>query len=87
MKNKVLIRLIVPENDNTYDIFIPVNEFVWKIKKMIIKCINDLGGSLDQNKEYLLINKVTNQTYQNNEIVINTDIRNTTELVLITKKF
>ena len=87
MKNKVLIRLFVPENDNYYDIFIPVNEFVWKIKKMIIRCINDLNGALNQNKEYVLINKNTNIIYQNNEIIIESDIRNATELILISKKY
>ena len=40
MNNKVLIKLIVPEIDKTFDVFIPVNEIVWKIKKMLIKSIN-----------------------------------------------
>ena len=33
MNNKILIKLIVPDLDNTYDIFIPVNELVWRVKK------------------------------------------------------
>ena len=31
MKNKVLIKLIVPELDTTFDVFVPVNEIMWKI--------------------------------------------------------
>lgn len=84
MKNKVLIRLIVPELDNTFDIFIPVNEVIWKIKKLIVKSISDLTGTpLDTNVEYILLNKDNCKLYSNNEIVINTDIRNATELILI----
>lgn len=86
MNNKVLIKLIVPEIDDDFDIFIPVNEVIWKIKKMLVKCINDLDGvNLDMNKDYLLIKKDNNRVYNNNEIVIDTDIRNTSELLFISK--
>ncbi len=86
MNNKVLIKLIVPEIDDDFDIFIPVNEVIWRIKKMLVKCINDLDGvNLDMNKDYLLIKKDNNRVYNNNEIVIDTDIRNTSELLFISK--
>ena len=59
MKNKVLIKLIVPEIDNVFDLFIPTNELIWKIKKLVIKSINDLiGDSLNMNANYILINKL-----------------------------
>ena len=32
MKNKVLVKLYVPELDYSTDIFLPVNEAIWKIK-------------------------------------------------------
>ena len=69
--NKVLIKLIVPELDNTFDIFIPVNEIIWKVKKLIIKSIYDLtGGALEVNREYTLINKLNSMEYDNNAIII-----------------
>ena len=87
MKNKVLIKLIVPELDNSFDLFIPTNELTWKVKKLIAKCVSDLtGGALDFNKEYLLINQLTGQIYLNNITIYNTDIRNATEIILISKK-
>ena len=83
MENKVLIKLIMLDMDESFDIFIPENEIIWKIKKLIIKSISDINNiSLDINNEYLLINKETSKIYDNNEIVINTDIRNGTELIL-----
>ena len=58
MKNKVLIKLIVPELDETFDIFIPVNELVWKIKRLILKAISDLSNvNIDSNVDYILLNK------------------------------
>lgn len=84
MENKVLIRLIVPEIDVCYDVFIPVNEVIWKIKKLFIKSISDIVGvSIDINSEYSLINKNNSKVYGNNDVVINTDIRNGTELLFV----
>jgi len=87
MQNKVLIKLIVPELDDNFDIFIPVNEVVWKIKKLIVKSISDLTNiPLDINGSYLLINKDNCKIYTNNEIIVNTDIRNSSEMILISKQ-
>lgn len=87
MKNKVLVKLIVPEIDYSFDVFLPVNEIVWKIKRMLVKSINDLNyNCLDMEKRYVLLNKETNEIYYNNDIIINTNIRNATELVLIQEK-
>ena len=83
MKNKVLVKLIVVELSETYDVFIPVNEVIWKIKKLFLKSISDLSNlSLLGKNECILINKETSRIYNDNEIIINTDIRNGTELVL-----
>ncbi len=86
MKNKVLIHIIVPELDDDFDVFIPVNELIWKIEKLLLKSIGDLSNvPINENITYLLINKDTNRIYDNNEQVINTDIRNGSEILLISK--
>lgn len=86
MKNKVLIKLIIPGLATTFDVFIPVNELVWKVEKLIIKAISDLSNiRLDLNREYILLNKDNSRVYNNNEIILDTDIRNSSELILISK--
>lgn len=76
----------MPELDEKFDIFIPVNELIWRIKKIIIKSISDINAvSLDMNQEYVFINKDTSKIYNNNEIVRETDIRNGTELIFVKK--
>lgn len=85
VNNKVLIKLTVPEIDETFDIFIPVNEVTWKIKKMLIKSVNDMTGSnFNLNNKILLIRKDSGRIYGNNEIIIDSDIRNACELLLLT---
>jgi uncharacterized ubiquitin-like protein YukD len=83
MENKVLIKLLIPEINNSYDLFIPVNEIIWKVIKLIIKAVSDLSGALDAEKDYILINKDTGKIYRNNEIIIETEIRYGTELILL----
>jgi len=83
MKNKVLIKLILPEFDIEYDVFIPVNELMWKIKILLIAALEDIFKISLSQKEFYVINKENCKIYDNNEIVINTDIRNGTELILI----
>lgn len=84
MENKVLVKLIIPSLDVNYDIFLPVNEVIWRLKKLIFKSVLDLSNiDLDDNLDFVLINKDNGKIYSNNDILINTDIRNGTELVLI----
>lgn len=87
MNNKVLIKLIIPEIDESFDIFIPINEILWKVKKMIVKSAGDLIlKSLDTNKNYILINKNTLEIYPNNIQIAKTDIENGTEIILLSVK-
>ncbi len=87
MNDKVLIKLDVFGLDETYDVFIPVNQLVWKIKAMLAKCVSDLEYiNFNPNEDYIIINKKTGLIYNNNEVIINTDIRNGTELLLMARK-
>ena len=86
MENKVLIKLLFPELEKNYDIYIPVNEVVWKIKVLLLKCISDLSDIKLNENEYIMLNSETGNIYKNNDIVINTDIRNGSEIILISKE-
>lgn len=87
MNNKVLIKLLIPEIDESFDIFIPINEILWKVKKMLVKSAGDLTlKSLDTNKNYILINKNTLEIYPNNIQIAKTDIENGTEIILLSVK-
>lgn len=84
MKNKVLVKIIVPEIDLSFDVFIPINEIMWKVKKMIIKTVSDIVNvNFDLNKKYVIAGN-NGKIYKNNELIIDTDIRNASELLLYT---
>lgn len=83
MNDKIIVKISVPELDSTYDVFISPNEIIWKISKMITKIVFDLSEiKVNLRSNYILINKNSGKIYNNNEIIIDTDIRNGTELIL-----
>ena len=84
MMNKVLIKLYVPTLGENYDIYIQVNEMVWKVNRLIVKLISDMSNdNFSIDKDYALINIDTGMIYNNNDIIINTDIRNASRLLLV----
>ena len=84
MSNKVLIKLYVPTLGETFDIFIPVNEMIWRVNRLIVKLVSDMSeGSFILDKDYAMINMDTGKIYDNNDIIINTDIRNATRILLV----
>lgn len=84
MKNKVLVRLIVPELNQSFDVFVPINEVIWRLKILLLRSVSDLSSfSLPEEMEYTLLNKDNGRVYRNNELVLDTDIRNGTELFLV----
>ena len=81
--NKVLVNVFVPMIGKKYEIFIPVNEYMWKINKLIVKSISDLSDCVFPiNKDYFIINIDNGRIYNNNDIIISTDIRNNANLIL-----
>ena len=87
MNNKVLVKLLVPELNSSFDIFLPVNELIWKIKKMLVKSISDLTNiKLNSKIDYVLINAISGTCYSDNITIRTTDIRNASILILGTYK-
>ena len=83
-KDKVLIRLEIPELNKIYYIYISSNELVWKTNKLILKVISELNDNLvNPNDNYILLNKNSNTIYNNNIFIKDTDIINGSELVLL----
>lgn len=83
MKNKVLITIVIPTLMETYDIYIPVNERIIKIKELLIDSISDFTEDrFDKSKKYNLINAKSGIIYTNNQIVRDTDIINSTRIII-----
>ena len=84
MKNKVLVELIVPTIESSFDIYLPINKRIGNIITLLNKTVAEFSeGCYEGNKNTALYNRETNEKYDVNALLYNTDIRNGTTLILL----
>jgi hypothetical protein len=87
MDNKVLVKLLVPEIEKEYDIFLPVNRKIGNIIIMLNKAVNELSkGEYPIADNDGLYNADTKELYEADKQLIKTNIRNGTKLVLLSSQ-
>ena len=74
--NKVLINLIVCSMGKNYDLYIPINEKVGNITKLLNNTL------FYDSKNNTFINALTGEVYDNNTLVRDTDIKNESKIIL-----
>jgi hypothetical protein len=79
-ENKVLVSIYIVSLSKNFEIFIPINEKVGNIAKLLS---NTLIDSIDLSRNNVVMNMDSGVIYKNNDIVRATDIRNDTKLVLL----
>lgn len=84
MKNKVLVELVVPTIEASFDIYLPINKRIGNIIMLLNKTISELSeGCYKGNEKTVLYNRDTSEKYDINALLYNTDIRNGTTLILL----
>lgn len=84
MKNKILVKIYIPSIDEEYEIYIPANETINKVLELIIKSVSELSDdNLDLNQKHYLLDPETSLTYDNSNIVRDTNIKNSKKLILV----
>lgn len=84
MKNKVLVKLKVPEIDKEYDMYFPITKKIGNIINLLNEAIDEeTNGELKRANSNSLYNAMTNEKYTSDMLLLNTNIRNGTILVLI----
>ena len=83
--NRVLVRLYVPLLEKQYDIWIPINKSIYYVINSFVHGIESINKLKYASDDYYprLYNKANADCYDLNKKVIDTDIRNGTELILI----
>lgn len=80
LDNKILINLYSLSLGKNFEIYIPVNEKIGNISKVLNLTMFD---SIDTTKNNMILNLETGNTYKNNDLIRNTDIKNGSKLLLI----
>lgn len=79
-ENKFMVNLYVLALDKHFELFIPIDEKVGNIVKLID---NSLFNNFPKDKKFTLLNLYSGSIYKNNVLVRDTDIKNETKLILI----
>lgn len=88
MNDKVDVEITVPEIEKKYDLFLPVNKKMGTIVKLLNKTINeDTDGEFPISETCTLYNAEMLEMYEPNVLLYNTNIRNGTRLVLLSKRW
>lgn len=83
MTYKILIKLFVPEIEENFEFYIPINKHVDEVIEVLNKAVNDISFGVYPMKENVkLINRRTGEVYDKGFYVRNTTIKNGTQLVL-----
>ena len=86
MDNKVIVKLLVPEIDETYDLYLPITKKIGNIIELLNQAINELShGAYPNTNTSLLYNRETKEMYNSNTLLANTNIRNGTKLILLSR--
>ena len=80
MKNKVLVQLVVPILEESYDVFLPVNRKIGNIIGLVSEIS---GGYFVANETNSLYSGDTGDKYSMDVLLINTDIRNGSKIILM----
>lgn len=82
MKNKVLVELIVPEIDEIFNVYLPVNRRVGNVIELLNKSLLDLTNGVYGNSNRNFLYNQQGEKYPLNSLIRETDIRNGTSIVL-----
>ena len=74
--NKILVLVYIPEIEQEYDVYIPINKKIGTIKKYLISSVEEFNDGNVSNIENFKI-------YDNNTYVRDSGIKNGTKLILM----
>lgn len=83
MENKILINLLVPTLEESYNVYLPISKRVGNVIQLLVRALNELGFRYELDKSIALYNRQTGEKYEANSLIYETNIRNGSDLVLL----
>jgi len=84
MKNKILVEIVVPDIEEKYNVYIPVNRKIGNVVILLCKAIGEMtNGSYTYYGSNSLYDSDTGEFYCVDDMVRNTKMRNGSRLILM----
>lgn len=82
--NKILVLVYIPEIEQEYDVYIPINKKIGTIKKYLISSVEEFNdGNVSNIENFKIYDKDNSEIYDNNTYVRDSGIKNGTKLILM----
>lgn len=82
--NKILVLVYIPEIEQEYDVYIPINKKIGTIKKYLISSIEEFNdGNVSNIENFKIYDKDSSKIYDNNTYVRDSGIQNGSKLILM----
>ena len=82
--NKILVLVYIPEIEQEYDVYIPINKQLGTIKKYLISSVEEFNdGNVSNIENFKIYDKDNSKIYGNNTYVRDSGIKNGTKLILM----
>ncbi len=84
MNNKILVQILIPEIDEVYDLFIPINIRIGMVIKLLNESLVEVSNGLYVTKRNRKLYNVDDANpYPFNKLVRETNIRNGSKIVFM----
>lgn len=83
MEYNVLVKVYYPIQEKVFEMYIPTTKTVAYISRLIQKALVEVSKlDIQYNDHAIICNKITGFIYDYNKLIIDTDIRNGTKLII-----
>jgi hypothetical protein len=83
MEYKVLIRLYVPEAEEDFEVYVPINKTIYEVSKILERLLESKIKEIVKNKVMTLYDRTNGKAYEPTMLIRETDIRNGSEIIAI----
>ena len=83
MNYKVLVKLYVPEIEQNFELYLPINKTIYQVTELLVNIVSEITtGLYPVRAGRKLWDRFTGEMYDNKILVRKSTIRNGTEIVL-----
>ena len=83
MQYKILVQFHIPEIEEEYEAYIPINKTIGEVSDLLLRVIREKYNTFAEGSNIKMYDKYTYKVYRENDLVRNTGIKNGSELIVI----
>ena len=83
MDYKILVEFHIPEIEEDYEAYIPINKTIGEVSNLLLRVLREKYSTFAEGGDIKLYDRYTYRVYRENDLIRNTGIKNGSELIII----